>query len=91
MPSAEHRQVTEAEFGAIVLERIRAAGTRRVSDGEVAERLGTDGHLDIQVALPFRVKVRFAPTSDETRGRLPQPCCICINDGGKITCLGSCC
>ena len=88
----ERRHVTVGEFGEAVLEQIRRAGVRQASDQEIVERADADGHTRLDVAIPFRVRVRIPPDFP-TGGRLAQgdPCCVCLQEGDGTTCLGTCC
>lgn len=91
MRNVERRQVTAGEFGEVVLEQIRRAGARQTTDQEIVQRAGPDGHVELDVAIPFRVTVKVAPESTEGRRARPEPCCVCLDEGGRVTCLGTCC
>lgn len=80
---------TSAEkFGEVMLDEIRSAAERRFDDIDLSRLSTGQGTVEIDVAIPFRIRMVTTSEGERASGAV---CCICVSQNGTVTCLGECC
>jgi hypothetical protein len=91
MPETRRIEESAEEFGKLMIDLINRTA-EQMGQGLDLERLARSGETaELDVAIPFRLKVRVEEAEGQDRTINPKVtvCCACTRFGGTVQCFGS--